>query len=247
MRVIPFGDQITMPTVSSGPLVALTAPLSIALWVWMNGMDEPDYNDYATWFKLASEKAVLRYRTLNYGVSAGAEFYVRNVDGSYTSVYPVGAFGMLSWNHVCGTYDLSQMRFYLNGAQVASTGNTLASYVVSSETVSFGAATESGAMRFSGAVSEAGLWNVTLTPDEVAALAAGVRPSRIRGDALIYHVPFFSQDYKTAPVGPYVPEPELSGAGGVGTRVASIPRDEGFGSTPPVDWAPGSFLGIPPT
>lgn len=53
----------------------------------------------------------------------------------------------------------------------------------------------------SGDVAHVALWNVALTDDEVASLAAGVSPLRMRRDALIAYWP----------VGGQSPEPDVVG------------------------------------
>lgn len=242
MRVIPWGDQITMPTVSSGPFVSLTAPLSIAVWVWRNV--DTLFNGAANWVRLSSQRVMLRGVNDIYGEHA--QFFVKNSDATTTSVNSTNYSNIPStraWHHLCGTYDLSTMTLYTDGSSVGSVGNTKASFVVASDSVFFGSTSE----QFDGALAEAALWSAALTTDEVTALAKGVRPIVIRPEALVYYVPLLSQDYLGAPLGPYIPEPELAGNGGAAAGLATIVRNDGYGASPPVDWAPGAYLGVPPT
>lgn len=236
MRVIPWGDQITMSTVTSGPFVTFGAPLTIGLWVWQNYVPGP--SSIQEWMRMGSERAVLRYQDNFLG--SNVQFYVRNSDGTY-NIFTDGAISKRTWTHVLGRYDLTNLRVYLNGVYAGSQqANTKASYSVASDYVFFGSTTE----QFDGAVAEAAIWSAALTDDEIAVLGKGAKPIDVRARSLVYYVPFLSSPIVNHA---YIPEPELSGTGSTGSPVYSIPRNSGAASTPPVDWAPGPFLGIPPT
>jgi hypothetical protein len=45
-----------------------------------------------------------------------------------------------------------------------------------------------------GRIAEAGIWNVALSDREVAALASGVHPARMRPDALVAYWPLWGDD-----------------------------------------------------
>ena len=234
MRTIAWGEQITFPTISAGPFVSLAAPLTIAIWVWQNFFGTGGHL-IQEWFRLGSERCVLRY---NYASgSNNAEFYVKNADATVTELIG-GTLTARKWVHICGTYDLSTMRLYINGTQVATLANTKASASASSDYAFFGSAAE----QFDGALAEAGIWSAVLTTDEVSALAAGAKPSAVRLGNLVFYVPFATAEHDAA----YIQEAELSGTGAAVYPPAIPRRGDGYGSSP-VDWAPGAFLGVPPT
>jgi hypothetical protein len=120
-----------------------------------------------------------------------------------------------TWHHAGAIFtSVPNMTSYLDGiAGSAVSSNVPASMVVTR----IGCEYFSGSNQFGNGLStvliaEAALWNVALTASEITALAAGVRPSRVRPGALKGYWPLFG-------LGSY--EPDLSGKGNNGTLIGT--------------------------
>ena len=128
-----------------------------------------------------------------------------------TTVMPVG-----QWFHIAGTYDGSDARVYLDGAEDASTsksGNLSSnSAPVRIGAGSGGAGTE---QPFDGDIGHCAIWDAPLSAGEIKSLAAGVSPLKIRRGNLLSYSPLNGQD------------PELDVVGGLDlTVVGSIKSEE---------------------
>ncbi len=88
------------------------------------------------------------------------------------------------WFHCAGTYDGSDVRVYLNGIEEDSTsgsGNMVSSTVpVTIGAGSGGSGTENP---FDGEIGHCAIWDAALSAGEIASLAAGISPRKIRGGA----------------------------------------------------------------
>lgn len=104
-----------------------------------------------------------------------------------------------AWNHVAVTDTGSAQSITVNSG-TPKTGSTAVSYTAyTNETyrVSY-----PGTEQYLGSMADWAFWNVILTQEEIKALAAGIRPYRIRPKSLICYLPLG---------GLSSPEPDLSG------------------------------------
>lgn len=131
------------------------------------------------------------------------------------------------WHHVAGTYDGSNIRIYMDGGEE---GSTVATGSIASTTAPFRLGAGSGGSGtegpFDGEIGHGAIWDAALTDQEVASLAAGVSPLRIRRDNLIFYAPVNGQSS----------EPDVVG-GASGTVTGTIVAEE-----PPIPYsvvAPG--------
>lgn len=115
------------------------------------------------------------------------------------------------WHHIVGTYDGSDIRIYVDGVEENSTGAS-GSITSSSTPVRIGAGGDGGIENpFDGEAGHGAIWDgAALTAQEVASLAAGVSPLRIRRDNLAFYSPLNGQS----------PEPDVVG-GAVGTVIGT--------------------------
>lgn len=107
-----------------------------------------------------------------------------------TAAGPGGQLVVDQWAHVVGTFPSSTERIvWLNGNPVAT--NTTSVTVSGLDRVLIGARVTSSAVGayFNGDLAEAAVWNVVLTSSEIASLAAGAKPYRVRPSALVMYVP----------------------------------------------------------
>lgn len=112
-----------------------------------------------------------------------------------------------NWYHICGAAVSSTMRrIYFNGSQqnTSTTARTLGTL----DAVSVGARYGTGTLSAfaSATIAEVGIWNIELSAADVASLAAGARPSKVRPDALQFYFPL---------LGEASPEVDLINAGGL--------------------------------
>lgn len=116
--------------------------------------------------------------------------------GAYTKVsgtsgagYSFDTYSANTWHHACGVWvSAEERKAYLDGA----VGNTDTTVMVMAnvDAVSIGAIARSTPYLFtSGSIAEAAIWNINLSANRIAALAAGAWPPSIRPDQLVGYWP----------------------------------------------------------
>lgn len=98
------------------------------------------------------------------------------------------------WTHIAGVYASSSSRVaWVNG--VAKATNTTAVTITGIDRVLIGARVNASAvgLYMDGDLAEVAVWNVALTQAEIASLAAGFKPSRIRPQSLVFYAPLMGQ------------------------------------------------------
>jgi Concanavalin A-like lectin/glucanases superfamily len=121
-----------------------------------------------------------------------------------------GTMSIDVWNHFCCKYDGSSVFLYGNGSLVQSASGPSSLYA-SPATYKLGRRGDYGPgneANWPGNLAEANIWNVSLNAGEVAALAAGVKPNRVRPNSLKRYWPLW---------GLASPEPDLSSFAGNAT------------------------------
>lgn len=113
-----------------------------------------------------------------------------------------------TWVHLCGTYDGSTQRLYVNGSQQASGAATGTIDFNTSSNFCIGQDTIHTSNTFAGRIADVAVWSTPLTALEVAALSKGIRPPAIRPLSLKGYWPLD---------GLQSPEPDFSGNANNGT------------------------------
>lgn len=113
------------------------------------------------------------------------------------------AFSASVWQHALGVWgSATDRRVYLNGGGKGT--NASNKTATNLDRISIGVLGDSSPSNFmDGLIADAALWNVSLSDDDAAALAAGVSPLLIRPDALVAYWPL---------IGAYSPEIDEVGA-----------------------------------
>ena len=96
-----------------------------------------------------------------------------------------------TWHHVCGVFTSNSSRtVYLDGGN-SSTNTTSVTPTYSPATVGIGARHNGTAWGlFAQAdIAECGIWNVSLTADEIASLADGMTCDKVRPQSLVFYAP----------------------------------------------------------
>jgi len=129
-------------------------------------------------------------------------------DAETSTTYSAGA-----WNHACGIERSATDRSaYLNGGGKGT--NTVSRVPLGLDATSIGMRNSDNF--FNGRIGHVAMWDVDLSDSEVASLAAGVSPRKIRPGNLVYYAPINGQS----------PEPDIVGGLDMtvaGTTVAEEP------------------------
>lgn len=171
---------------------------------------------------------------------AGGQFsYLLSIQGSD---FPLGAINTGAnsvvtgttdvvdgqWHHLVLTYDGSDVRIYVDGVEEDSdpeTGNINSGTApVRLGAGSGGAGTENP---YTGDLGHAAIWDVGLSASEVASLAAGISPRRIRPGSLLFYDPLNGQS----------PEADV-----IGGNTGTVNGAPAVVAEPPIPWsivAPG--------
>ena len=129
-------------------------------------------------------------------------------DGSTVTTTGTTTLVVGTWYHVAGVYDGSELRVYLNGIEEGSTANT-GNMLSTSAPVRIGAGSGGAGTEnpFDGDIGHCAIWDVGLSASEVASLAAGINPLKIRSENRLFYAPINGQD------------PELDVVGGLSLTV----------------------------
>ena len=183
----------------------------------------------------AAHAAVLAKRV---NLDASCQYYLR-INAASTARVQIGdgaaadtldgvtALTANVWSHIAGVKSgtgAGSLALYLNGAMNASM-TSARSIAAQSHPVSFGIESDLTTKPFPGRIAELAVWSVGLSAAEIAALAAGVAPTRVRPASLAGYWPFW---------GVAVPEPDLSGNGNNGSQTGSVPGADHAPVGPPV-------------
>jgi hypothetical protein len=98
-----------------------------------------------------------------------------------------------TWNHGCAVFASASSRSaYLNGAAAGS--DATASTPAGLDATNIGCLRRTTRITFlSGAIAEVGIWNSALSAADVAALAKGFSPTKVRPDALVFYSPLIRE------------------------------------------------------
>jgi hypothetical protein len=110
------------------------------------------------------------------------------VTGAQTQVYPDSSIN--TWNHGCAVFNSnSSRRVFWNGINSGIT--TTASNVSSLNVTVVGGRYSAGVVgQYSnGNIAEVGIWNISLTDEEIASLAKGITCDKIRPQNLVFYAP----------------------------------------------------------
>jgi hypothetical protein len=102
-------------------------------------------------------------------------------------------FSANTWGHACGVFSSNASRsVYFNGGGVATnTTNVPTSGLIQSSIGGrrVGPSALNGVQFMEGQIAEVGIWNAALTAAEIASLAKGMTPDKIRPQNLVFYAP----------------------------------------------------------
>jgi hypothetical protein len=141
----------------------MSGQLSVSLWAKWNGLTTYYQGLIAKRDSWAANQMMWQIEA---NITTGTLTFSRT-DSYPASGNPVLAVG--EWAHVAVTFDKVTARFYVNGAQTGQGGFSFGSDKEAG--LHFGCCDSNGGNPFNGALDEVRLYDVVLTPAEVAALA----------------------------------------------------------------------------
>ncbi len=165
---------------SSSPVSAV--PLTFAIWV------NPGADVNATAMAIGGSGAGTEAIALRHNVTArtGAMRFESTVGGTDQAL-TTGAMTTGSWFHLAGTGNADPSRTaFLDG--VAGTPNTAVNAPVNLDQIGVGSIADNApaSVEWNGDLYAEAIWNVELAAHEIAALAAGVSPLRVRRASLAF-------------------------------------------------------------
>jgi hypothetical protein len=124
--------------------------------------------------------------------TAGKVFVIISSNGSLTTDRLSSAAISAEWTHVAFTFtgSTAQPNIYLNGSLsngAASTG--LTGIFNNTADLTFGINSNKTGNPFGGKLAEVGIYNAALTAAEIASLAKGMTPDKIRPQNLVFYAP----------------------------------------------------------
>lgn len=124
-------------------------------------------------------------------IDSAGTLYMTCYDGGASSATK-GTISAGSWFHLAGVVaGVSSRTAYLNGS--AGTTATASVTPASLAHLYVGYQVDASLYPMNGAIAEAGVWNVALTGDEIAQLAAGYSPCMVRPSALVGYFPMYGR------------------------------------------------------
>jgi hypothetical protein len=175
-----LGKSVTPPVTD--------VPLTMAFWyrqasaVSMTGMSFSD--------------SALVNKRFNVTVRNTQIIRINQHDNTTSGQADTTATGALNvWNHACGVFTSDNSRtVYLNGGNAVNNTTNVAGSMASMNEIyigRLGGSVPSG--YFNGDIAEAAVWNVALSAQEVASLAAGTNPRLIRPENLVLYYPLYGE------------------------------------------------------
>lgn len=139
------------------------------------------------------------------GASGGDPIIATTRTTSQSNASSTTGYSINTWQHACGVWVSNvDRRAYINGGSEGTNAVNRVPNGINATYIGGLPAVTPPVLPMIGRIAEAGIWNVQLNASEIAALAKGVSPLRIRPNALVAYWPLF---------GVGSPEPDYSNGG----------------------------------
>lgn len=160
------------------------------------GWGRPTSNTVNTGFVyIADNTATSKNVGLGYsGQQAGDPVRAIEINTTVQLAATTTAFSVVVYSHAAATFETTSRRSaFINGGS-KGTNTTLLALATNLNTSAIGFIPSSTPVSFfPGNVAEIAVWNVTLTDDEIASLAKGFSPRRIRPQSLVFYAPLIRE------------------------------------------------------
>ena len=163
----------------SGIAPTSSVPLTIALWALPISVG-------TTLASLCTNGGTHRFQITN---PSGGFINAITSDGTTTATASQSGRVAGQWNHAAGVFSANNNRIaYVNG--VGGTSNTTTVNVSAINTLLISAVYNTTLQNYyAGQIAEVGVWNAALTAAEIASLAKGMTPDKIRPQNLVFYAP----------------------------------------------------------
>jgi hypothetical protein len=170
---------------SSAPAIGF--PMTFAAWCRPTSM-----TGTRTVMAVGQAPAATRHRNQIVMLSTGA-LRLGTITSSTATVDTTATSANNQWVHAAGVVtSLSGRTIYMNGGNAVTSTATIGAYNTFTE-MSIGAQQSNTASTYenfwAGDLAEVGVWNVALTPEEVASLGRGVSCYQVRPQSLVFYAP----------------------------------------------------------
>lgn len=188
-RTFSSNNNLVYPSNYNGTAPVTALPITLAIWARLSGTGSQNL------------MYVNGDAGANHGVSVGYVTAGRVAANSYadpTDATAETTTGITTntWHHCCGVFASITSRIaYIDGGSSGS--NSTSKTVTNFANIAIGSYRTSTGVQWgpaAGQLAEAAIWNVALTASEVAALARGIPPYKIRPDALRGYWPLHGLD-----------------------------------------------------
>jgi hypothetical protein len=156
-------------------------PCTMAVWAYLDNVTGA--RDIVS-VSSKTAMAVLRLNVLD------TQFRIAD-QGNVNAVANGGTVSANVWNHYAGVFASGSSRTpYTNGVAGAENTTTVAAITPTFSNIgAFYAGTSTPIQFFDGRIAEIGIWNAALTAAEIASLAKGMTPDKIRPQSLVFYAP----------------------------------------------------------
>ena len=156
-------------------------PCTMAVWAYLDNVTNP--RDFVS----VSSKTQLAVLRLNVN---GTQYRIAD-QGNVNAVANGGIVSANVWNHYAGVFASGSSRTpYTNGVAGAENTTTVAAITPTFTNIgAFYAGTATAIQIMDGLIAEVGIWNAALTAAEIASLAKGMTPDKIRPQNLVFYSP----------------------------------------------------------
>jgi hypothetical protein len=170
---------------SVGSAPATTTPLTIAAWFF------PTVNEAGAICSIGVESGTNRHQIFYDPKESNLRrIAAQSVDNSGASESAINnTITLNAWQHGVGVFtSATNRRAYYNGS--AGSANTVSRTPSGLNTITIGGRwnTTLGVIQ-DGRTAEVGIWNAALTAAEIASLAQGMTPDKIRPQSLVFYAP----------------------------------------------------------
>lgn len=166
---------------------ATAAPLTLACWFNMANVAESPIL-----LALSDTDGTSRFQLVAAGTLAGDPVRASafNSAGTQQPADTTTGFSANTWTHACGVYTSDSSRTaYINGGSAATNSSSVSPTGIDNVSVGAGRFSSTAAGYMNGSVAEAAVWSAALTAAEVASLAKGVLPLKVRPQSLVFYAP----------------------------------------------------------
>ena len=156
-------------------------PCTMAVWAYLDNVI------LARDLVSVSSKTQLAVLRLNVN---GTQYRIAD-QGNVNAVANGGIVSANVWNHYAGVFASGSSRTpYTNGVAGAENTTTVAAITPTFTNIgAFYAGTATAIQLMDGLIAEVGIWNSALTAAEIASLAKGMTPDKIRPQNLVFYAP----------------------------------------------------------